>query len=104
MYFSNPIWLWALTGIAIPIGIHLLNRKEGKIILIGSLRHLQESPTARFRHIRLNEILLLILRCLLLILIVMLLAGLQLASLNTENKKWLIVEKGIEKNEKIRPF
>jgi hypothetical protein len=102
MTFTNPIWLWALSGLAIPIGIHLLSRKEGKVILIGSLRYLRESPTARFRHIRLNEIVLLILRCLLLTLIVFLLAGLTLNRNEYESKKWLIVEKGIENSERYQ--
>jgi hypothetical protein len=102
MAFINPIWLWALTGLAIPIGIHLLSRKEGKIIPIGSLRYLRESPTAQFRHIRLNEIVLLILRCLLLTLIVFLLAGLTLDLNELRNKRWLVIEKGIENSERYR--
>jgi hypothetical protein len=104
MSFINPIWLWALTGLAIPVGIHLLSRKEGKVIPIGSLRYLRESPTARFRHIRLNEIVLLILRCLLLVLIVLLMAGLTLDLNEFRNKKWLVVEKGIENSERYKPF
>jgi hypothetical protein len=104
MNFTNPIWLWALTGLAIPVGIHLLSRKEGKTILIGSLRYLTESPTAQFRHIRLNEIALLILRCLLIVLFVFLLAGLFFHESKYGNKKWLVIEKGIEHSDRYKPL
>ncbi|CAN5590349.1 hypothetical protein BH10BAC4_BH10BAC4_24750 [soil metagenome] len=93
MHFTNPIFLWALSGLAIPLGIHLLSKKEGKVIRIGSLRHLQETSTQQFRGIRLNEILLLMLRCLLIILFVFILSGLQLNSL--KKTKWVVVENGL---------
>ncbi|MBP9924506.1 MAG: BatA domain-containing protein, partial [Cyclobacteriaceae bacterium] len=72
--FAQPIFLWALTALAIPIGIHLLSRKEGKVVKMGSLRHLRETSTQQFKGIKLNELLLLALRCLLIILFVGLLA------------------------------
>jgi hypothetical protein len=104
MNFTNPVWLWALTGLAIPVGIHLLSRKEGKTIFIGSLRYLIESPTAQFRHIRLNEIALLILRCLLTVLFVFLLAGILFHGNKYGNKKWLVIEKGIEHSVRYKPL
>ncbi len=99
MQFTNPTWLWALTGLAIPIGIHLLSRKEGKIISMGSLRFLTESPTAQFRHIRLNEIVLLSLRSLLIIFFVLILAGLNVSWLKPQKEKWVVIEKGVENSE-----
>jgi hypothetical protein len=102
MIFTNPIWLWGFTGIAIPIAIHLLSRKEGKVILIGSLRYLRDSPTAQFRHIRLNEILLLLLRCLLLTWVVLILAGISFNTNAYEGKKWLVIEKGIEDSQRYK--
>lgn len=101
MQFANPIWLWALGGLVIPIGIHLLSRKEGKVIYIGSLRHLDESSTKQFRAIRLNEVLLLIIRCILIILTVLLLAGLQWQHAATGEQKWLVLEPGIQKDKAI---
>ncbi len=101
MQFANPIWLWALSGLVIPVGIHLLSRKEGKVIYIGSLRHLDESSTKQFKAIRLNEVLLLILRCLLIILTVLLLAGIQWKHAATEEQKWLVIEPGIQKDKTI---
>jgi Aerotolerance regulator N-terminal len=96
MQFAQPIMLWALAGLSIPIAIHLLSRKEGKVIYLGSLRHLQETSTQQFRGIKLNEILLLILRSLLVILFVLVISG--LTSNNSGSKRWLLVEKGVEEN------
>src|SRR3990170_3028711 len=94
MQFTNPIWLWALTGLLIPIGIHLLSRTEGKIIKIGSIRHLEATSTKRFKSIRLNELILLTLRCLLIIAFALLLSGLHLPGVEKKSK-WLYVEKGL---------
>jgi Aerotolerance regulator N-terminal len=95
MQFTHPIFLWALTGLSIPLAIHLLSRKEGQVIKMGSLRHLRETSTQQFKGIKLNEFFLLALRSLLIILLVFLISGLHLAD---RNKKWVVVEKGVEEN------
>jgi hypothetical protein len=95
MQFGQPILLWALTGLSIPLAIHLLSRKEGKVIRMGSLRHLSETSTQQFKGIKLNELLLLALRSLLLILFVFLISGLHWKN---AAKKWLVVETGLENN------
>lgn len=101
MQFSNPIWLWALAGLLLPLGIHLLSRKEGKVIKFGSIRFLQASPTAKFRHLKLNEVPLLLLRSFLVILLVFLLAGFQISK--TEKKeKWVVLEDGVRGSAKIQ--
>ncbi|HEY3430208.1 MAG TPA: BatA domain-containing protein, partial [Cyclobacteriaceae bacterium] len=102
MQFANPIWLWALTGLSIPLAIHLLSRKEGKVIRIGSLRHLQETTTQQFKGIRLNELALLTLRCFLIILFVLLLSGLSFRENKKNNIKWVLVEKGLENNQVVK--
>jgi hypothetical protein len=102
--FANPVWLWGLLGLFIPVGIHLLSRKEGRVIAIGSLRHLRESDTAQFSSIRLNEILLLLLRCLLLVLIILFLAGAGISNTTFSGEKWLVLEKGIEKEVALQPI
>src|SRR5687767_2711962 len=96
MLFLNPIWLWGLTGILIPIGIHLLSRKEGRTIKIGSVRHLENTHTKQFKSLRLNEILLLVLRCLLITILVFLLSGLHIKGTKKKGLQWLLVEKGLE--------
>ena len=96
MAFANPFWLWGLTALSIPLAIHLLSRKEGKVISVGSLRHLKDANTQKFKSLRLNEVFLLILRCLLIILLVLFLSGLQLKS--TTNQTWVIVEESLKGN------
>lgn len=99
--FIYPTMLWAMTGLAIPLAIHLLSRKEGKVIRIGSIRHIEETSTRQFKGIRLNEILLLALRSLIVIMAVLLLAGLQWAG--SRNQQWVLVEPGLERNTMIKP-
>ncbi|NOS91783.1 MAG: hypothetical protein HOP30_07660 [Cyclobacteriaceae bacterium] len=94
MQFAQPIFLWALAGLSIPIAIHLLSKKEGKVIRLGSLRHVRETSTQQFKSIRLNEWLLLALRCLILVLWVLLLSGLQFDQ--TKNQQWLVVDKSVK--------
>jgi len=101
MHFTNPIALWALAGLSLPIAIHMLSRKEGKVIRIGSLRHLHETSTRQFKGIRLNEIVLLALRCLLIILFVFLLSGLAFNGFTNSETKWVLVEKGLEYNREV---
>ncbi|HMG89453.1 MAG TPA: BatA domain-containing protein [Chryseolinea sp.] len=102
MQLINPIWLWGLTGLLIPIGIHLLSRKEGKIIKFGSLRHLEESQTKQSIKVRLNEVALLMLRCVLIFLIVILLCGLSINLFQSQKSQWLVLEDGLERDTSIK--
>lgn len=103
MSFLNPIWLWGLSALAIPVGIHLLSRKEGKTIRIGSIRFLTETSTSKFSSIRLNEVVLLALRSLLVILIVLFLSSLIVEVPNSKtSRKWALVEQGLENKTHIR--
>jgi len=95
MQFTQPILLWALAGLMVPLAIHLLSKKEGQVIRLGSLRHLRETSTQQFRGIKLNELLLLALRSLLVILFVFLISGLYWNY--ADDKRWIVVEKGVEK-------
>ena len=90
MSFANPFWLWGLSALTIPLIIHLLSRKEGKVISVGSLRYLKDANTQQFKSLRLNELLLLILRCLLLSIVVLFISGL-LIQKNTK-QKWVVLE------------
>jgi hypothetical protein len=103
MTLLNPIWLWGLGGLVIPVMIHLLSRKEGKTIRIGSIRFLAETATSKFSSVRLNEVALLALRSLLVLLMVLFLAGLLFPSARgNTSQKWVVVEKGLENNEHIK--
>lgn len=100
MTIANPILLWTLGGLAIPIAIHLLSRKEGRVLKLGSLRHVQETSTQQFRGIRLNEVPLLLLRCILLGLFCFIVAGFFFPG--ARETKWVVVEKGLDRQPRIR--
>ena len=102
MQLINPIWLWGLMGLLIPIGIHLLSRKQGKTIKFGSLRHLEESQTKQSINIRLNEVPLLMVRCGLIFLIVILLCGLSLDLFQSQKREWIVLEDGLERDPSLK--
>jgi hypothetical protein len=66
MFFLNPIFLWTLLGLSVPLAIHLWSKKKGKRIKVGSIKFLQEIDSKKSKSIALNEIILLLLRILLL--------------------------------------
>ena len=98
---AQPAYLWALLALTIPIAIHLLSRKEGRVIPVGSLRHLQETASQQFRGIKLNELPLLALRLWLLLLFVLLLAGF---NWNTSNQKWVVFDPALNNHPEARAF
>lgn len=98
---TQPAYLWALLALTIPAAIHLLSRKEGRVIPVGSLRHLQETASQQFRGIKLNELLLLALRLWLLLLFVLLLAGF---NWNTNNNKWVVYDPALNNHPEARAF
>lgn len=98
MTFAYPIGLLGLAGILIPLAIHLLSRKEGKVIRIGSLRHLEETSTRQFKSIKLNEVLLLVLRSLLIAWVVLWISGAQWPGAGARQARWLLVEPGLEQD------
>ncbi len=102
MQIAQPLFLWALAGLAIPISIHLLSRKEGSVIKMGSLRHLRETSTQQFKGIKLNELLLLALRCLLIVLLVGLISGVNLK--DTSPRKWVVVEPELAQHPTVQSF
>jgi len=70
----NPIALWGLTALAIPILIHLWSKNKTKEIAFGSIRFLRESSTLQSNKIQFSEIPLLLVRLMILILVVVLMA------------------------------
>ena len=65
MTFYEKAMLLGLIAVFIPILIHLLNRRKAKLVDWGAMRFLLEALAAQNRRIMLEEMLLLILRCLL---------------------------------------
>ncbi|MBT5709255.1 MAG: hypothetical protein HOI66_23280, partial [Verrucomicrobia bacterium] len=70
MSFLSPIFLFGLPLIAIPIGIHLLNRRQQKVLNWGAMRFLVSATTRRRRLWRMSDLLLLLLRVLAILFIV----------------------------------
>lgn len=69
--FLNPWMLWALPAVGIPVLIHLLNRHRAKTIEWGAMELLRRVMIYRSREIRLEDILLMLLRCLIVLLLVL---------------------------------
>jgi hypothetical protein len=76
MYPLEQIFLWGLVAVAIPILIHLLNRRKATLVDWGAMRFLLESLTSRSRRILIEEIILMALRCLIIALLVLAMARL----------------------------
>ncbi len=71
MAFLNVFMLFGAAALAVPIIIHILNRKSAKKVMWGAMRFLRDSLVNRRRKILLEEILLLVARCLLIALLVL---------------------------------
>ncbi|KAA5539827.1 BatA domain-containing protein [Adhaeribacter rhizoryzae] len=67
----SAYWLWALTGLLVPVLIHLWNKKQPKVIKVGSVRWLQAAASQQARQLQLHDWPLLLLRCFLLLTLVL---------------------------------
>jgi hypothetical protein len=68
MELLNPLMLWGGLAIAIPIVLHFWHQKKGKVIEWAATQWLIEKNLQQSKGIRLDSLLLLILRCLLILL------------------------------------
>ncbi|WP_293785245.1 BatA domain-containing protein [uncultured Pedobacter sp.] len=95
MHFLYPIGLLALAGLIVPFIIHLWNVKQGKTIKIGSIALLGESSRASARSFKINDWLLLLLRCLLLALLAFLMAKPYLKKIAMAEKRtgWVLLDR-----------
>ncbi len=80
MEFLQPILLWGLLGISVPILIHLWNGKKGKLVSWAAMHWLQEVENQSSKSIRIDQLLLLFLRLMLILLLVFILAQLFIKS------------------------
>ncbi len=62
--FSSPLFLFGLLGVAIPVLIHLLTRRQQKHIQFSAIHLLTQSQKRSIRKSRPNRLLLLLIRCL----------------------------------------
>ena len=72
--FLNPFMLAGLSAVSIPIIIHLLNRRKFERVVWAAMRFVRLSVEKNQRRIKVEDMLLLILRCLLLALLALALA------------------------------
>ncbi len=89
MAFLNSIWLWSalgLCGVAVPVAIHLLNRFYGRRTEWAAMELLRRALVTRANQVRLEDVLMLLLRCLVIILLAFALAR---PTLRSEAGKWV---------------
>ena len=67
--FVSPLWLWALGGVAIPIAIHLWRRQTPRRESWAAMQFLRAAIDRHARRLRIESLLLLLVRCLLLALL-----------------------------------
>ncbi|MEL7002063.1 MAG: BatA domain-containing protein [Bacteroidota bacterium] len=75
MTFANPIFLWSMLGVLVPIAIHLWSKQESQVVLIGSIQLLEEQESVKSHRLSLNETTLLLLRILLITLLSLIISG-----------------------------
>ena len=64
--FAHPAYLWGLSAMALPILVHLFNQRRPRPLAFGAIEFVLRSQRQKARRLRLRQILLLALRCLLL--------------------------------------
>jgi len=65
LVFAHPAYLWGLLALSLPILVHLFNRRRPRPLAFGAIEFVLRSQQRRVRRLRLRQILLLALRCLL---------------------------------------
>lgn len=69
MPFIHPLLLWlGVGGISIPIAIHIFNRRRFKVVDFAAMRFLMDAMRKNRRRLRVEELILLLLRCLIIFL------------------------------------
>lgn len=86
MTFLNPLLLLASLGVALPILAHLLNRHRVKHTPWAAMQFLNRSVRVRSRQIRLQDLFLLLLRCLAILLLVL---AFSRPATNDPDQSWL---------------
>lgn len=76
MEFLQPIFFWGLLGISIPIGIHLWNGRRGKVLDWAAMNWLSSQESQSSRSFKLEQLLLLVFRILMLTVLALLSVGL----------------------------
>lgn len=62
--FGNPALLWGALAVAVPFAIHLLSRRRSRRVAFAAIDFILRSKKQKVRHVRLRQLLLLLLRAL----------------------------------------
>lgn len=87
----NPVYWWGLGALAIPILIHLYNRRPTKVKILGSLRWLTEVQPAQANFRRVQQWPLLLIRLALVVVVILLLVDLYTTHTNKNHGKLKVV-------------
>ncbi len=94
LHFLQPIWLFAAAAVLVPVLIHLWNIRRGKLLMVGSTLLMSVATRKSASSLRISQWLLLLLRCLLIIVLSLLLAGPQWRTgIAAPAKGWVLIEK-----------
>jgi hypothetical protein len=96
MEWLAPAWLAAALAVAIPILLHLRDQRPPTVIRVGSVADLNPSIAAKRRR-QLRDVPLLLLRCVIIILGTMYLAGPQLTVRDTAGRRTAVIPTGLER-------
>jgi len=99
--FGAPIWLLAATGMLIPLLIHWWRSRAGRVLSIPTVRFLEKDAKAVARKRKLQDLLLLLVRCLLFVLAACWLAKPLLQKRKntvTRNSGWLLISDDVRAN------
>jgi len=95
LQFLFPLGLLALFSLVAPIAIHLLSRRPGKTVKVGSLKFLEASESRHWRSLKFTDIPLLLLRLALIAMLALLLAEpfwqKSTDQATAENQGWVLV-------------
>jgi hypothetical protein len=91
----QPIALFGLTSLLIPLAIHLWSSRKGKVLPVGSIVFLEKAASRQRKNLQLSQLLLFILRCLLLIVLSLLLSRpVWQTQPGSKEKGWILAEPG----------
>lgn len=90
--FLQPVWLYTMLGVAVPIAIHLFNIQQGKILKVGSVALLAKNAAATTSRLKLHQLLLLLLRCLFIILLALVLAQPRWQGNSAKQQGWVLLD------------
>lgn len=104
MTFLNPLYLYGLFGLLVPIAIHIWSKKEGRLIRVGSTQFFPEAESKQSSSLHLNEIWLLILRLLLICTLVFILAQPMIPSSKQQSEQLAFISPQLKDHKQALAF